>query len=310
MLNDICEVKISFSFMKTKLISAVGSIALDWLELPNGVNGDTLGGSLTYFTRSAGVLAPVSVIGVIGSDFPEAGISLFKNYAKNIDDLQIKNGPSFRWGGKYHDNWEDRTTLYTELGVFETFSPEMSEINRKSPLIYLGNIHPAIQLDVINQIHSENTLIICDTMNLWINTTKKDLDKLLRSINVLLLNESEAQLLTGQETISDSAKAIHDIGPNDVIIKQGGSGATLFSKDHSFHAPVFPIDLLTDPTGAGDTFGGGLMAALSNDYSLSEGVIWGNAAASFCVEGFGLEGLKKMTLESFEERVEKIKTLL
>ena len=134
--------------MKTKLISAVGSIALDWLELPNGLNGDTLGGSLTYFTRSAGVLAPVSVIGVIGSDFPEAGISLFKNYAKNIDDLQINNGPSFRWGGKYHDNWEDRTTLYTELGVFEDFSPEMSEINRKSPLLYLGNIHPALQLDV------------------------------------------------------------------------------------------------------------------------------------------------------------------
>ncbi|MBF89578.1 MAG: sugar kinase [Candidatus Marinimicrobia bacterium] len=308
LLIDLHEAKMSINFMEKKLISAVGSIALDWLELPNGLNGDTLGGSLSYFTRSAGVLAPVSVIGVIGSDFPIEGVALFKKYANNIDDLQVKNGNSFRWGGKYHANWEDRTTLYTDLGVFATFRPKMSETNRKSSLVYLGNIHPSLQLDVIKQISSDNTIIVCDTMNLWINTTRNDLDKVLKKIDVLLVNESEAQLLTGREKIEDSAEIIQRMGPINVIIKQGAEGATLFSKDKFFYVPSYTIEGIIDPTGAGDTFGGGLMAALSNDLLLEEGIIWGNAAASFCVEGFGLEGLKNMTEDSFENRVKKLKS--
>lgn len=294
--------------MNLKLITAVGSIAVDWLELPDGTEGETIGGSLSYFTRCAGVLAPVSVVGIIGTDFPEAGKALFQKYGVNCDDLQVIKGASFRWGGKYHDNWEDRTTIYTELGVFESFNPVMSAKSRNSPLVYLGNIQPALQLDVINQMESINPLIVCDTMNLWIDTMRNDLDELLNKVNVLLVNESEAELLTGYEKISSAAKVIHESGPEYVIIKQGGSGSTFFARDENFHVKVFPISRLADPTGAGDSFGGGLMAALSNGYSLKEGVIWGNAAASFCVEGFGLEGLERMTKELFKERVEVIRS--
>lgn len=293
--------------MKQQPIVAVGSIAVDWLELPDGTKGETLGGSLTYFTRAAGVAAPVNVVGVIGTDFPMDGTALFKEYGTNLDDLQIKEGSSFRWGGKYHDNWEDRTTLYTELGVFESFKPLLSNENCNASLFYLGNIHPLLQLAVVDQVESHEPLIVCDTMNLWIETTRKDLDKLLRRVDVLLLNESEAQLLTQASDIVSSVRAIRSDGPENVIIKQGGGGATLFTEEGETHIPVYPIERLSDPTGAGDSFGGGLMAALANGHSLVEGVIWGTASASFCVEGFGLEGLGKLTESSLRQRVEVVR---
>ncbi|MBH30640.1 MAG: sugar kinase [Candidatus Marinimicrobia bacterium] len=294
--------------MKPQSIVAVGSIAVDWLELPDGIEGETVGGSLTYFTRSAGSAAPVNVVGIIGTDFPKEGAELFEKYGENLDDLQIKEGDSFRWGGRYHNNWEDRTTLYTELGVFETFNPLLGNENRRSSLFYLGNIHPALQLAVVEQIVSKQRLIVCDTMNLWINTTRKELDKLLSSVDVLLLNESEAALLTETDDIASSVDSIQNSGPENVIIKRGGAGATLFTGDDQTHVPVYPIERLADPTGAGDSFGGGFMAALANGHSFYEGIVWGTATASFCVEGFGLEGLERMTSSLLEERIETVRT--
>ena len=293
--------------MKPQSIVAVGSIAVDWLELPDGTEGETLGGSLTYFTRAAGLAAPVNVVGVIGTDFPSEGNLLFEKYGANLDDLQVEEGASFRWGGRYHDNWEDRTTLYTELGVFESFSPSLCDENRRASFFYLGNIHPALQLNVVEQIESKDTLIVCDTMNLWIDTTREDLDHLLPLVDVLLLNESEAELLTQTDDIASSVGAIRETGPENVIVKRGGAGATLFTEEGETEVPVYPIGGLADPTGAGDSFGGGLMAALANGHSLAEGVVWGTATASFCVEGFGLQGLDRMTEASLRERIEVVR---
>ena len=292
--------------MNPKPIVAVGSIAVDWLELPDGTKGETLGGSLTYFTRSAGILAPVNVVGVVGTDYPDEGMALFKKYGASLEDLQIEEGESFRWGGSYHDNWKNRTTLYTELGVFETFSPRLSDANRQSPLLYLGNIHPALQFDVLTQMASHDAMTVCDTMNLWINTTREDLNKVLRGIDVLLLNETESELLTELNGVSEAAHSIRDMGPEQIIVKQGGAGSTLISSQGEFHVDVYPIGKLVDPTGAGDSFAGGFMAALANGHSLEDGLIWGTASASFCVEGFGLEGLNRMTPDTFHERVEVV----
>ena len=255
--------------MKPQPIVAVGSIAVDWLELPDGTEGETLGGSLTYFTRAAGLAAPVNVVGVIGTDFPSEGTALFEKYGANLDDLQVEEGASFRWGGRYHDNWEDRTTLYTELGVFESFSPSLCDENRRASFFYLGNIHPALQLNVVEQ--------------------------------------SEAELLTQTDDIASSVGAIRETGPENVIVKRGGAGATLFTEEGETEVPVYPIGGLADPTGAGDSFGGGLMAALANGHSLAEGVVWGTATASFCVEGFGLQGLDRMTEASLRERIEVVR---
>lgn len=287
----------------SKPIVAVGSIAVDWLELPDGTEGETVGGSLTYFTRAAGILAPVRLVGVIGTDFPKEGMEILNQYASSLEDLQIQEGESFRWGGRYHDDWEDRTTLYTELGVFESFSPKLSDANRQSPFLYLGNIHPALQLDVLSQMTPEGAVVVCDTMNLWINTTREQLRKVLERIDILLLNESEAELLAGTEGVSKAAELIRSMGPEHIVVKEGAAGSTLFSPDGGFHVDAYPIKRLADPTGAGDSFAGGFMAAVSQDRSYEEGLIWGTATASFCVEGFGLEGLERMTEKSFGDRV-------
>ena len=238
----------------------------------------------------------MNIVGVVGTDFSKEGMNLFREYAASLEDLQIEEGKSFRWGGRYHDDWENRTTLYTELGVFETFSPKLSDANKRSPLLYLGNIHPILQFDVLSQMASDDTVIVCDTMNLWINTTRRDLDKVLERIDILLLNESEAELLTGIEQVPEAAQAIRTMGPKKIVVKQGGSGSTLIFSDRDFHVDIYPIHKLMDPTGAGDSFAGGLMAALANGHSLEEGLIWGTASASFCVEGFGLEGLSSCLL--------------
>ena len=166
--------------MIKKSILAVGSIGIDWLELPNKISGKTIGGSLTYFTRTAGLNSKVNIVGIIGDDYPTEGKKLFDEFGNNLDDLQIVKGKNFSWGGKYHENWEDRTTLFTELGVFQNFHPKLSEKNKKSDFIYLGNIHPNLQLEVLEQIKSKNNVTACDTMNLWIETTQEELIEVIK----------------------------------------------------------------------------------------------------------------------------------
>ena len=288
-------------------ILAVGSIAIDWLELPDGRKGETLGGSATYFTLAASLFAPVHVVGIVGSDFPREGMELFERYAANLDDLQIVDGKTFRWGGRYHSDWEERTTLFTELGVFEDFKPSLSQKNRKCQTLFLGNIQPSLQLEVLQQMEENDRRVVSDTMNLWIETTKDDLLRVLQQTDILLLNEGEASFLTGMSGMVDAGHRIREMGPEKVVVKQGSQGATVVQESGIIHTDVFPVSRVADPTGAGDAFAGGFVGALANGESLAEALVTGSAVASLCVEEFGIEGLQKMSRDDLMHRMDVIR---
>ncbi|MFQ6616459.1 MAG: PfkB family carbohydrate kinase [Fidelibacterota bacterium] len=292
--------------MASDSVVAVGSIALDWLEFSDGTKGDILGGSATYFTLAASLFAPVHLVGIVGTDFPSEGMDLLKERAANVDDLQVVEGKTFRWGGRYHEDWETRTTLYTELGVFEGFRPRLSPVNRQAPFVFLGNIQPSLQLEVLAQAENPDRTVICDTMNLWINTAREDLDRVLGQIDILLINDEEAGLLSGVSEIAESARKIMDMGPAVVVVKRGGKGSTLMGRKESFEVGAYGVSRVVDPTGAGDSFAGGLVGTLAGGGSLREALVAGSAVASFCVERFGIEGLKTLTLEDVKERMETI----
>ncbi len=274
--------------MRNDSVLIVGSIALDLIETPYARKENVIGGSTTYALIAASKMAPVSIVGVIGDDFPKKGMALYEKYAHNLNDLKIVSGKTFQWGGKYHENWDDRDTLYTELGVFESFNPILSSSNQNRSHIFLANIHPDLQQSVSN---NPDALIVVDTMNLWINTALDGLKNVLSNSHILLINESEATLLTGQNTIASCARALQDEGPQTVVIKKGSRGAVLFSEKVQITIDAYPIKQVLDPTGAGDTFGGGFISCLANDGTMDEALINASVLASFCVEGFGTDAI-------------------
>ena len=296
---------------KPKTILAVGSIALDTLETPRGNRQDILGGSATYFSISAGLLAPVKLVGVVGNDFPEEGWQLFRSRNINTDNILVEAGSTFRWGGKYSDDYSVRDTLFTELGVFEDFTPSIQEADRLSPLVFLGNIHPSLQKFVAKLTPSAE-YIVTDTMNLWIDLFPEKLTEVLKLSTILLINHEEAEQFTGQSEIFKAASDLLSAGPEIVVIKKGADGAYLARGDSRYSIPVFPIKQVIDPTGAGDSFAGGFMGYLSqtSEPNFLEAVIVGSAMASFCVEGFGVESLLKATPKLLAHRVETIKNAL
>ena len=277
--------------MTNNSVLIVGSIALDLIETAYDRKENVIGGSTTYALIAASNRAPVSVVGVIGDDFPKKGMGLYEKYAHNLNDLKIVSGKTFQWGGKYHENWDDRDTLYTELGVFESFNPILSSSNQNHSHIFLANIHPDLQQSVIDQSNNPDALIVVDTMNLWINTALDGLKNVLSNSHILLINESEATLLTGQNTIASCARALQDEGPQTVVIKKGSRGAVLFSEKVQITIDAYPIKQVLDPTGAGDTFGGGFVSCLANDGTMDEALINASVLASFCVEGFGTDAI-------------------
>ena len=277
--------------MTNNSVLIVGSIALDLIETAYDRKENVIGGSTTYALIAASNRAPVSVVGVIGDDFPKKGMGLYEKYAHNLNDLKIVSGKTFQWGGKYHENWDDRDTLYTELGVFESFNPILSSSNQNHSHIFLANIHPDLQQSVIDQSNNPDALIVVDTMNLWINTALDGLKNVLSNSHILLINESEATLLTGQNTIASCARALQDEGPQTVVIKKGSRGAVLFSEKVQITIDAYPIKQVLDPTGAGDTFGGGFISCLANGGTMDEALINASVLASFCVEGFGTDAI-------------------
>ena len=289
--------------MNENSVLIVGSIGLDTIETPTQKQENIIGGSTTYSLIAASKNIPVSIVGIIGNDFPEKGHSIFNTYAKNLDDLQIVQGKTFRWGGRYHKNWDDRDTLYTELGVFSDFKPKLSDSNKYRSHIFLANIHPDLQQLVIKQNKNKDALIVIDTMNLWINTARDSLTNVLSDSDILLLNESEAQLLTEKENISESASAILDMGLDTVVIKKGSNGAELFTRNEHFAVGAYPIQKVVDPTGAGDTFGGGLISALACGKTLTDSLIYGSSLASLCVEGFGIDKIQEVSESTIMDRV-------
>ena len=293
--------------MKVKSTLAVGSIALDTLETDARQQTDILGGSATFFAVAASLFAPVRLVGVVGSDYPEAGWRLFRERNVDVSDVQQVAGRTFRWGGRYSSDFSTRETLFTELGVFESFQPRINPINRQSGIVYLGNIQPSLQLAVCREMAGAPT-VISDTMNLWIDRYPQQLQEVLAKTDIFLINDEEAAQLTGHEDLDSAARILLAAGPATVIIKQGREGALLAAGDSRRHVPIFPDVAVVDPTGAGDSFAGGLVGHLARHglAELDRAVIVAAATASFTVEGFGLEGLLAATTAGIEQRADKI----
>jgi sugar/nucleoside kinase (ribokinase family) len=293
---------------KQKNILAVGSIAIDTLETPMGNCTDVLGGSASYFSVAASMLAPVKVVGVVGNDYPEKGWKMFKSRNINVDNVQIAQGKTFRWGGKYNNDYSSRETLFTDLGVFESFSPNIRQKDCGSPLVFLGNIQPDLQLVVADTVCGPE-YIVSDTMNLWIDQFPEKLGDVIKRSSIFLINHEEAEQLTGKADVVSAAHDLINMGPRAVVIKMGAGGSYVSYNNGGVFVPVFPVKEVLDPTGAGDSFAGGFMGYLSQTQNpdFIEAVIMGSAMASFCVEGFGMEALLRATTASLYDRIKIIK---
>ena len=289
--------------MSRNSILIVGSIAIDTIETPFEKKSDVLGGSTTYSLVASGKKTDVSVVGIIGNDFPNEGYSLYRSYADDLSDLKTADGKTFRWGGRYHENWDDRDTLFTELGVFLDFNPILSESNKNRSHILLANIHPELQYSVILQNQNPDAVIVVDTMNLWIETTLPSLEKVISSSNILLINESESFLLTKEKNIKDAAIALLSMGPEMVVIKKGSKGAELFSDKDHIEIGAFPVTSVVDPTGAGDVFAGAFIASLAAQESSESALLSASASASICIESFGTQKLQNASAEEINERI-------
>src|SRR5579862_3060096 len=279
----------------------VGTLAFDSIETPFGKVDNALGGSGTFIATAASYfVTPVKMVGVVGGDFPKDAIEFLESRMIDLEGLQVeKAGKTFRWGGKYHFDLNMRDTLFTELNVLEQFDARIPESYRNSQYICLGNIEPELQRKALSQI-TKPKLVVCDTMNFWIERRHEELMKTLKLIDVLIINDSEARQLSDQANLIRAAKVIMKMGPKYVIIKKGEHGAMLISKDMIFSAPAYPLENINDPTGAGDSFAGGFIGwiARTGDISvdnMKRAVIYGSTIASFCVEKFGLERLRELS---------------
>ncbi|MCX7984261.1 MAG: PfkB family carbohydrate kinase [Bacteroidetes bacterium] len=286
----------------------VGSVALDTVETPFGSVKDALGGSSVYISVAASYFTqPVRLVGVVGGDFPREHIEFLASRNIDLDGLQIVNdGKTFRWGGRYHYDLNVRDTLFTELNVFEYFKPTLPESYKNSTYICLGNIDPILQLDVLKQV-TKPRLVVGDTMNYWIDTKPNELVSTLRHMDVLIVNDSEARLLTKEPNLIKAAKKIIKMGPGIVIIKKGEHGATLVTENTIFTAPAYPLENIFDPTGAGDAFAGGFIGWLARTEDLSpdnlkRAVIYGSTLASFCVEKFSIENMRDLNYLQIHDR--------
>jgi cytidine kinase len=291
----------------------VGSTALDSIKTPKAENPRLLGGSASHASVAASFFSPVKLIGVVGEDFPERYLRLYRRHGINLDGLQILPGKTFHWSGEYEANMNNRRTLLTELGVFETFTPILPEAHRATPFVLLANIAPALQLHVLNQMRRPK-FVVADTMDLWLNIALPDLLKLLKRLDGFVLNDSEAFQLTKEDNLFASLKKLHRLGPKYVIIKQGSHGSVLSSPRGLFLCPAYPLRKVVDPTGAGDSFVGGMMGYLaaakgSIDDNIRRAMVCGSVVASFCCEGFGLTRTTKVTRKQIDGRVKELEGL-
>jgi sugar/nucleoside kinase (ribokinase family) len=291
----------------------VGSIAFDSIETPNGSVDEALGGSATFFSYSASFFTRPRLVGVVGQDFPEEHRRLLSSRNIDTSGLVIEPGRTFRWKGRYHQDMNTRDTLEVHLNVLGTFRPALPAAFRDSTHVFLANSSPVLQASVLDQVQRPK-LVIADTMDLWINTQKEDLLALLPRLDGLLLNDSEAQLLTGENNLVRAGQAVRQLGPKFVILKKGEHGAMLFSDD-VFVVPAYPTAEVIDPTGAGDSFAGGILGYLESDGSpppgrLRRAMAYGTVIASVTVEGFGLDGLKKTNRGEIDQRLQKYRTML
>jgi sugar/nucleoside kinase (ribokinase family) len=292
----------------------VGSVALDSVETPFGARENVLGGSATYFSAASSLLTKVSVVGVVGDDFPLADLEFLRRRGVDLEGLEKVPGRTFRWKGKYGFDLNTAQTLDTQLNVFEHFEPKLGAAARKAERIFLGNIDPELQLRVLDQ--AERPRLVCaDTMNFWISGKRDSLLKLLPRVDVLMVNDSEVRQLAGESNVLKAAKAAQKMGARNVVVKRGEYGALLVDGQDSFFAPAFPLADVVDPTGAGDSFAGGFLGLLdrlgSNDpAALRQAVVMGSTIASFTVEQFSLDRLRTLDLAQVRERFARFRALV
>jgi len=281
-------------------------VALDSIETLKERRDEVLGGAASYFAAAASFFAPVRLVGVVGSDFPPAHEELLASFGVNLAGLERAAGRTFRWTGRYSADFNHRTTLDTQLNVFESFRPKLPSAWTDSPFAFLANIDPELQLDVLSQMERPR-FVALDTMNFWIEGRRPELERVLERVDMLLINDEEARLLSRHDSLPSAARAIRALGPRSVVIKRGDAGALLFHEGGVFSAPAFPIETVVDPTGAGDSFAGGFMGWLAHAGTLTPAgvrtaLIVGSVVASFCCEEFGLERFRTLTLGEIRER--------
>jgi sugar/nucleoside kinase (ribokinase family) len=291
----------------------VGSVALDTVKTPFGEVTEVLGGSATYFSTAASYFTSVDLIAVVGEDFPDRHVKFLQSRGVDLAGLERRAGATFRWKGEYSHQLNEARTLDTKLNVFETFRPRIPEQYRAPEVLFLGNIDPELQLDVLNQV-KRPALVACDTMNFWINGKQDALWKVLERIDVLLINDGEARALGGDPNLVKVARKILARGPKQLIIKRGEYGVLLFNDKQVFGAPAYPLEEVRDPTGAGDTFAGGFLGYLASTGNRSpeavrQAIIFGSVMASFTVEAFSLDRLKILDYKEIEARFRSFKQL-
>ncbi|MDZ4658516.1 MAG: PfkB family carbohydrate kinase [Bythopirellula sp.] len=293
----------------------VGSVAIDNVETPTARRDNLLGGSATHFSYAASFFTCVRLVGVVGADWPAEHTKLLTDRNIDVSGLhQVKDGKTFTWTGRYHDNMNDRDTLDVQLNVFGEFDPILPESYRRAKYVFLANGVPAVQMKVLSQVPGRR-LAVADTMDLWINIARDDLNKLLTQLDGLVLNDSEAKLIAQTENLVTAGHRVREMGPKFVIIKKGEHGAMFFSEHETYVLPAFPTPHVVDPTGAGDSFAGGMMGYLSerdnfDPDTLKTAMAYGILVASFNVEGFGLERLTEITRADIDERMAEYRKML
>ncbi|HEY5037311.1 MAG TPA: PfkB family carbohydrate kinase [Chthoniobacterales bacterium] len=296
-------------------VLVVGSIALDTVKTPVEEHADQLGGSASYAALGASFFAPVQLVGVVGDDFPESEFDFWKSHAIDPSGVQRASGKTFRWSGEYAWDLNTRETRSVALNVFENFAPALPENFRETEFVLLANIAPSLQMHVLEQMKRPH-FVVADTMDLWIETTRKDLDALLPRVDLLILNDSEARQMTGETSLIRAGRAIRRAGPNYVAVKKGEHGALLFGPDEFFSCGAYPLEDIHDPTGAGDTFAGGVAGFLAGrsaghvDFAqLRKALIYGSVLASFNVEAFSMDRMRSLTPNEIDERYEMFKLM-
>jgi cytidine kinase len=287
---------------------------LDSIKTPKSENPRLLGGSASHAAVAASFFAPVKMIGIVGDDFPRRYVQLYKKHRIDLAGLQIVPGKTFHWAGEYEVNMDNRRTITTELGVFETFTPHLPRAHKESPYVLLANIAPSLQHHVLDQM-SRPKFVVADTMDLWLNIALQDLLKLLKRVDAFVLNDSEAHLLTEENNTLIALKKIHKLGPKYVIIKKGEHGSILSGPDGLFIAPAYPLRCVIDPTGAGDSFVGAMLGYLAStgkatEKNLRRAIIYGSAVASFCCEGFGLSRTTRISRKAIDQRVAELEAMM
>jgi sugar/nucleoside kinase (ribokinase family) len=292
----------------------IGTLAYDTVETVHDKRDEALGGSAMYFSVAAAPFAKPHLVAVVGTDFREEHLEDLRSRGVDTEGVEVAQGKTFRWGGRYEADWNTRHTTFTDLNVFEHFDPKVPEGYKDSRFVFLANAHPAIQLKALQQVKGPN-FSVADTMNLWIDIAREDLDALLRHVDGLILNDEEARMLTGESNLIRAAQQVMELGPRYVILKKGEHGAFLMAEDMHFALPAYPVTGVIDPTGAGDSFAGGFMGAIAragdtDPHTLRKAMLYGTVTASYCVQGFSIEDLGRRGVDDIDQRYQDLLSIV